>query len=160
MTDNRKEPTAVALIRIAYQDADSGESTEVTLGPSVFVGLVHTTRTLGREHARALLHFGATLVKPELATVDTQRLEYVLTAVERYIAQWEDPAELALALSYEQYREHQLTDAQAALFATALLGQPVSAEVWQQRVDRWAEAQQRPPRDGELQQRRLDDQAP
>ena len=49
-------------------------------------------------------------------------------------------------------------DEQAALFATPLLGQPVSAEVWQQRVDRWAEAQQLLPHDRELQQRRLDNQ--
>jgi hypothetical protein len=53
--------------------------------------------------------------------VDTHRLDYVLTALERYIAQWDDPSELAMALSYEQRRDHQLTDAQAALFATALL---------------------------------------
>ena len=158
VTDNRKEPATVALIRITYQDADSGASTEVTLDPAVFVGLVHVTRTLGWEHALAVLQFGATLVKPELTAVDTQRLEYTLTALDRYIAQWEDPAELALALSYEQYREHQLTDAQAALFATALLGQPVSADAWRQRVDRWAEAQHLLPRDGALQQRRLDDQ--
>jgi hypothetical protein len=159
VTDTRNDPANVALIRIVYQDADSGESTEVTLGPSVFVGLVHTTRTLGREHARALLQFGATLVKPELTAVDAQRLDHVLTAVERYIAQWDDPAELALALSYQQRREQQLTDAQAALFATALLDQPVRAEVWQQRVDRWAEAQHLPPRDDAPQQRRLDDEA-
>ena len=158
MTDNRNESGTVALMRIAYQDADSGESTEVTLDPAAFVGLVHMTRTLGREHARAVLQFGATLVKPALTAVDTQRLDDVLTALERYIAQWDDPVELAMALSYEQRRDHQLTDAQAALFATALLDQPVSADAWRQRVDRWAEAQQRPPRDGGLQQRRLDDQ--
>ncbi len=160
MTDNRKEPTDVALIRIAYQDADSGESTEVTLDPAAFVGLVHATSTLGREHARAVLQFGATLVKPELTAVDTQRLDYVLTALDRYLAQWDDPSDLALALSYAQRREHQLTDEQMALFAGALLNQPVSAGAWRQRVDRWAEAQHLPPRDGELQQRRLDDQAP
>ncbi len=159
VTDNKKEPANVALIRIAYDEGDSGGSTEVTLDPVVFVGLVHATRTLGREHALAVLQCGATLVKPALTTVDTQRPDDVLTALERYIAQWEDPAELALALSYHQRRDHQLTDAQAALFATALLGQPVSAEVWQQRVDRWAEAHHLPPLDGELQQRRLDDQA-
>ena len=43
VTDNRKEPATVALIRITYQDADSGASTEVTLDPVVFVGLVHAT---------------------------------------------------------------------------------------------------------------------
>ena len=160
MTDNRNDPTDVALIRIAYQDADSGESAEVTLDPGVFVGLVHVTRTFGRKHALAVLQFGATLVKPELTAVDMQRLDYVLTALDRYIAPWDDLADLALALSYQQRRDRQLTDAQAALFATALLDQPVSAEVWRQRVDRWAEAQQRPARDGELQQRRLDDQEP
>ena len=121
VTDNRNEPANVALIRIAYDEGASGESTEVTLDPVGFVGLVHATRTLGQEHALAVLQFGATLVKPELTAVDTQRLDYVLTALERYIAQWEDPSELAMALSYEQRRDHQLTDAQAALFATALL---------------------------------------
>ena len=113
VTDNKQEPANVALIRIAYDAGASGESTEVTLDPVVFVGLVHTMRTLGREHALAVLQCGATLVKPALTTVDTQRLDYVLTALERYIAQWEDPAELALALSYHQRRDHQLTDAQA-----------------------------------------------
>ena len=158
VTDNRKEPTDVALVRIAYQDADSGESAEVTLDPGVFVGLVQMTRTLGQEYTLAMLPFGATLVKPELTVVDTQRLDYVLTALERYIAQWDDPSDLAVALSYAPQRDHQLTAAQAALFATALLGQPVSAEGWRQRVDRWAEAHHLPPRDDELQQRRLDDQ--
>jgi hypothetical protein len=156
--DNKNGSANVALIRIAYYEGDSGESTAVTLDPAVFIGLVHMTRTLGRDHARALLQFGATLVKPELTAVDRQRLDYVLTALDRYIAQWDDLADLALALSYQQRRDHQLTDVQAALFATALLDQPVSTEVWRQRVDRWAEAQQQPPRDGELQQRRLDDQ--
>src|SRR5919202_6703715 len=154
VTDNRNDPANVALIRITYQEGDGGESAEVTLDPVVFVGLVHAMRTLGREHARAVLQFGATLVKPALTAVDTQRLDYVLSAVERYIAQWEDPSELAMALSFEQRRDHQLTDTQAALFATALLDQPVSAEVWRQRVDRWAAAQQRRPPDGELQPRR------
>ena len=158
VTDNKNDSANVALIRITYDESDSGESTEVTLDPVVFVGLVHAMRTLGREHALAVLQFGATLVKPELTAVDMQRLDYVLTALDRYIGQWDDLADLALALSYAQQRDHQLTDAQAALFATALLGQPMSAVVWQQRVDRWAEAQHRPPRDGALQQRRLDDQ--
>ena len=160
VTDNKNDSANVALIRIAYHASDSGESTEVTLDPVVFVGLVHAMRTLGREHALAVLQCGATLVKPALTAVDTQRLDYVLSAVERYIAQWEDPSELALAVSYDQLRKHQLTAAQAALFASALLYQPVTAEAWRQRVDRWAEAQQRPARDGERQQRRLDDPAP
>ena len=115
VTDNKKDSANVALIRIAYHESDSGESTEVTLDPVVFVGIVHIMRTLGQEHARAVLQFGATLVKSEFTAVDTQRLDHVLTAVERYIAQWEDPADLALALSYEQLRKHQLTDAQVAL---------------------------------------------
>ena len=158
MTEHRNQPANVALIHIAYQDADSGESTEVTLDPAVFVGLVHATRTLGREHARALLQFGATLVKPELTAVDTQRLDYVLTALERYITQWDDPAELALAVSYDQLRKHQLTDVQAALFASALLDQPVSTHAWRQRMDRWAGHHHLPPLDSEVQQGRLDAQ--
>ena len=145
MTDNRNDPANVALIRITYQEGDGGESAEVMLHPVVFVGLVHATRTLGREHALAVLQFGATLVKPALTTVDTQRLDDVLTALERYMAQWEDPAELALALSYHQRRDHQLTDAQAALFATALLDQPMNAGAWRQRVDQWAAEHQLPP---------------
>src|SRR5919202_1184877 len=80
VTDNKKDSANVALIRIAYHESDSGESTEVTLDPVVFVGLVHIMRTLGQEHARAVLQFGTALVKPELTTVDTQRLDYVLTA--------------------------------------------------------------------------------
>ena len=74
----------------------------MTLDPAAFVGLIHMTRTLGREHVRALLQFGATLVKPEPTAVDTQRLDHILTALERYIAQWDNPAELAVALSYQQ----------------------------------------------------------
>jgi hypothetical protein len=71
----------------------------VTLDPAVFVGLVHVTRTLGWEHALAVLQFGATLVKPELTAVDTQRLDHVLTALEHFIAQWDNPAELALVVA-------------------------------------------------------------
>src|ERR671933_844328 len=148
VTDNKKDSANVALIRIAYHESDSGESTEVILDPVVFVGLVHIMRTLGQEHARAVLQFGATLVKPALTGVDTQPLDYVLTAVERYIAQWDDRAELAVTLSYAQRRDHQLTDAQAALFATALLGQPGSAEGGEQRGGRWGEGQHPPPRHG------------
>src|ERR687886_549107 len=159
VTDNKKDSPNVALIRIAYHESDSGESTEVILDPVVFVGLIHIMRTLGQEHARAVLQFGATLVKSEFAAVDTQRLDHVLTAVERYIAQWEDPADLALALSYEQLRKHQLSDAQVALFATALLNQSVSAAEWRQRVDQWAAVHHLPPLNDEP-QRRLDDQVP
>ncbi len=117
----------VPLIRITYHDADSGEPAVVTLDPVVFVALVKLDRTLGREHALALLHFGATLVKPELTTVDTHRLERTLTALDQYIAQWDDPAELALALSYAQLRDHHLTNDQAAQFAAVLLDQPMRA---------------------------------
>ena len=102
MTTKRKEPAQVALIRSTYQEGDGGESAAVTLDPVVFVGLIHATRTLGREQALALLQCGATLVKPERTAVDTQRLDHVLTALERYIAQWDNPAELAVALSYQQ----------------------------------------------------------
>ena len=47
MTEHRNQSATVAMIRIAYHDSDSGESTEVTLDPVVFVGLVHIVRTLG-----------------------------------------------------------------------------------------------------------------
>src|SRR3712207_3818986 len=117
----RTEPDGVTLVCISFQDPDTGETADATLDPTVFVALVHLTRALGSAHAVALLQFADALVKSEFEPLDHRRLEYLLVAVERYIAQWADPAELALAISYAQLRERSLTDEQAAAFAAALL---------------------------------------
>ncbi len=139
------EPAGVPLVRISFEDPDTGETADVTLDPRVFVALVHLTRTFGNAHAAALVHFAAALVKSELTPLDQLRLEHVLVAVERYIAQWADPAELALAISYAQLRERSLMDEQAAAFAAALLDREVSAGDWRIRVDAWSDKQGLPP---------------
>ena len=143
--DTRDDPEVLALARISFQDQETDEPAEVDMDPAVFVALVHTTDTWGRDRAHALLLFGASLVKPEITALDTKRLDLALTAMQRYIAQWDDPAELALAISYEQLRHRQLTHAQAATFATALLDKPVKETAWRKRVDRWAAKQGLPP---------------
>ena len=135
------EPASVPLVRISFQDPDTGETADVTLDPRVFVALVHLTRTLGNAHAAALVHFAAAIVKSELTPLDQLRLEHVLVAVERYIAQWADPVELALTISYAQLREQHLTNDQAAAFAEALLDREVSPADWRTRVDVWADQQ-------------------
>jgi hypothetical protein len=134
-------PGGVPITRIAYTDPDTGETTEVTLDSAVFVVLLQVLRTWGRERALALLTFSAGLVQPHLSTVDHQRLDYTLTAVERYVAQWDDPTELALAISYEQLRLGQLTDQQTATFASTVLDRRVTPVAWRKRVDRWARRQ-------------------
>lgn len=135
------KPDDVSLVRISYQDSDTEETAEVVLDPTAFVALVHLTRTFGNDHAAALLQFAADLVKPDLTPLDHRRIEHVLVAVDRYVAQWNDPAELALAISYAQLREQHLTTEQAAAFAAALLDQGVGPGDWRTRVDAWAEQQ-------------------
>ncbi len=139
------EPDEVTLVRISFQDPDTGETAEVILDSTVFVTLVHLARTFGDGHAAALVHFAAALVKPELTPLDHLRLEHLLVAVERYIAQWSDPVELALTISYEQLREQKLTNEQVAAFAAALLDQEVSSVDWRTRVDVWSDQQGLPP---------------
>ncbi len=139
------DPQDLTLVRIRFQDPDTGETADVALDPVVFVALVHLTRTFGNAHAVALLQFAAALVKPELTPLDHLRLEHVLVAVERYIAQWSDPVELTLAMSYEQLREQKLTNEQVAAFAAALLDQEVSSVDWRTRVDVWSDQQGLPP---------------
>ncbi len=154
------EPDGLTLVRISFQDPDTGETAEVTLDPTVFVALVHLTHTFGDDHAAALLEFAATLVKPELTTLDHRRLEHVLVAVERYIAQWDNPEELALAMSYAQLREQKLTTEQAAAFAAALLDQEISPADWRTRVDGWSDRQGLPPIEPSTQRRLFDPEAP
>ncbi len=132
------------VARIAYTDPETGQTTEVVLDSGVFVVLLQVLHTWGRERALALLAFSASLVQPELTSVDHQRLDHTLTTVERYVAQWDDPTELALAISYEQLRLGQLTDAQAATFASALLDRHLTPGAWRKRVDRWATLQRFP----------------
>ncbi len=150
---SRDSSDGVALVRISYQDRETGETADVVLDPLVFVALVHLTRTFGNAHAAALLKFAAVLVKPELTPLDQLRLEHLLVAVERYIAQWSDPAELALAISYQQLRERHLTMEKAAAFATALLDQEVSPADWRTRVDAWSDQQGLPPIEWSMQGR-------
>ena len=99
---------------------------------------------MGRERALALLTFSAGLVQPDLTTLDRQRLDHTLTAVEQYVAQWDDLTELALAISYEQLRLRQLTDAQTATFASALLERHVTPAAGRKRVERWAARRELP----------------
>ncbi len=147
------EPAGVPLVRISFEDPDTGETADVTLDPRVFVALVHLTRTFGNAHAAALVHFAAALVKSELTPLDQLRLEHLLVAVERYIDQWADPVELALAISYAQLREQHLTNEQAAAFAEALLDREVSPADWRTRVDVWADQQGLPPIERRMQGR-------
>ena len=136
---------ALTLAQITYQDPETAAPVAVPLEASVFVALAHLTAAWGRERALALLQFGAALVQPELSDLDIRRLELALTAMERYIAQWNDRAELALAISYEQLRGGRLSDNEASLFAAALLEQRIGRAAWRRRVDRWATRHGLPP---------------
>lgn len=122
-------PGGVTVARIACIGPATGEATEVVLDSGVFVVLLQVLRTWGRDRALALRTFSAGLVQ--------QRLDYTLTAVERYVAQWDDPTELALAIAYEQLRVGQLTDDQTATFARAALDSRITPAAWRKRVDRW-----------------------
>ena len=117
---------ALTLGRITFQDPETDEMVEVALDADVFVPLFHAAKTWGSERAHALLRFGASLVKADLGELDSKRLQLALTAMQRYVAQWDDPAELALAISYEQFRHERLTPEQAAMFAGALAGKRIS----------------------------------
>ncbi len=130
-------PGGLTVARIAYTDPETGQTTEVVLDSGVFVVLLQVLRTWGRERALALLTFSAGLVQPHLSALDQQRLDHTLTTVERYVAQWDNPTELALAISYEQRRLRQLTDEQTATFASAVLDRRLTAAAWRKRVDRW-----------------------
>ncbi len=125
------------------------------LDPVVFVALVHRTRTWGRARTEALLQFAA-LVKPELTARDHLRLHRTRAAVERCIAQWADPAQLALAISNEQRRTPQFSDARTATFATVLLDRDVTPEAWRQRVKRRVATQGLPALEGATQPKRVD----
>ena len=142
-----KDP--LALVHISFYDEETGEETRVALDAAVFVGLLHVTKTWGIEHAHALLLFGASLVKPEITGVESRRLHLALTALQRYVAQWDDPAELALAITYEQLRTSQITDEQAAIFAAALLDKPMRSDRWRKRVEGWVAKQGLPPLAGD-----------
>ena len=102
-------PGGLTVARIVYTEPETGQTTEVVLDSGIFVVLLQVLRTWGRERALALRAFSASLVQPELTSVDHARLDHTLTTVERYVAQWDDPMELALAISYEQLRQQQLT---------------------------------------------------
>ena len=143
--DTNKGTEALKLARITFQDPETDETVEVALDEDVFVPLFHTAKTWGSERAHALLQFGAALVKADLSELDSKRLQLALTAMQRYIAQWDDPAELALAISYEQLRHERLTPEQAAMFAGALAGKRISGTAWRKQVDRWAARQGLPP---------------
>ena len=136
---------ALTLGRITFQDPETDEMVEVALDADVFVPLFHAAKTWGSERAHALLRFGASLVKADLSDLDSRRLQLALTAMQRYVAQWDDPAELALAISYEQLRHERLTSEQAAMFAGTLAGKRISGAAWRKRVDRWAAKQGLPP---------------
>ncbi len=136
---------ALTLGRITFQDPETDEMVEVALDADVFVPLFHAAKTWGSERAHALLRFGASLVKADLSELDSKRLQLALTAMQRYVAQWDDPAELALAISYEQLRHERLTPEQAAMFAVALAGKRISGTAWRKQVDRWAAKQGLPP---------------
>jgi hypothetical protein len=142
-TPSAQQPTRAddpehGVARIAYQDPETDTTIEVPLKTTVFVVLSHATATWGRERVEELLAFAAALVKRELSPIDHQRLQLAQRALERYIAQWDNPAELALLTSYKQLWTGALTDAEAATLATALLNKRVSAATWRKRVDRWA----------------------
>ena len=136
--DSGNQSETLTLARITYQDPETGEPAEITIDTGVFVGLYHVTKTWGADRAHALLLFGASLVKPEVTDLDTRRLHLALTAMQRYVDQWDDPADLALTITYEQLGHSRMTLEQAATFASAMLDKPISPAAWQKRVTRWA----------------------
>jgi len=132
------ETSVPGVAQIAYSGPETGQEREVPLPQEVFVVLQHAVATWGRERTHALLEFGAALVQPELTTIDRRRLDLALTTMERYVAQWDDPEELALMTTYKLLRDKDLTCEQAATYTSTLLDRRVTAAAWRKRVDRWA----------------------
>ncbi len=76
---------------------------------------------------------------------ETERLEALIRAIQLYGQQVKSEEESILSTSYYMLRQKDWTRAQAANFASTMLGHEIAVDTWRKRVDKYIRENNKPP---------------
>lgn len=145
-------------VEIRYDNASTGQKTVLKLPFTLYLPLVRMIKQYGDrglEHAFSLMVLGGLLTLQQQKTPDeraaqtdedvieennelARQMGYILGRIRESVeARFKNDEEAVLYVSYGAMRARIFTRADAALFASAMLGRNISSEAWRKRLDRW-----------------------
>ena len=137
---NRDHPDHVEM----HWESVDGRDLMILLPHDVCATLLNIIDSYGADHAQELLMTAvrvAHAAENQSEEVPVYNVAQFIQALKNDRAKLTNEEHVFLAQSYEHLKSKDWTRAQAAAFASTMLGRAIGIEAWRKRVDRWAEDQ-------------------